>query len=88
MNYHAIKTNAESSRMKDFELIMAHLLGGTSGLNLSREMTDEQIQEMVSTAFRVAKQIYRETHEFEVAQELERQELHKRAFGHYPDKEI
>jgi hypothetical protein len=46
--------------MKDTELIVAHLLGGTSGLNLQEIETDEQIREMVSKAVRVALEIERQ----------------------------
>ena len=47
--------------MKDLELIVAHLLGGTSGLNLNRYMTDHQISELVSSAIKVAREICRQT---------------------------
>jgi hypothetical protein len=43
--------------MKNLELIVAHLLGGTSGLNLSKFMTDREIQEMVAAALRVAREV-------------------------------
>jgi hypothetical protein len=47
--------------MKNLELIVAHLLGGTSGLNLSKFMTDREIQEMVAAALRVAREVYKQT---------------------------
>jgi hypothetical protein len=47
--------------MSDTPLIVAHLLGGTSGLNLSSPMTDGEIEQMVATAVRVAKEIERQT---------------------------
>ena len=51
--------------MKDAALIIAHLLGGTNGLNLDRNMTDEQIRDLVSTAIRVAEEIVRQVEEEE-----------------------
>ncbi|RKP49300.1 hypothetical protein [Trinickia fusca] len=38
-------------------LIVAHLLGGTNGLNLSPTMTDQEIESMVSVAVRVLKEM-------------------------------
>jgi len=38
-------------------LISAHLLGGTRGLQMSRPTTDRQIQDIVSVALRVAREI-------------------------------
>lgn len=38
-------------------LIVAHLLGGTNGLNLSPSMSDEEIESMVSVAARVMKEM-------------------------------
>jgi hypothetical protein len=47
--------------MTDTPLIVAHLLGGTSGLNLSVAMSDGEIEQMVAAAVRVAKEIERQT---------------------------
>ena len=44
-------------------LIIAHLLGGTDGLNLQKTMTDEEIRDLVSTAFRVTKEISKQIQE-------------------------
>jgi hypothetical protein len=38
-------------------LIAAHLLGGTSGLDLTPAMTDQKIESMVGVALRIAKEI-------------------------------
>jgi hypothetical protein len=46
--------------MKDTPLIVAHLLGGTSGLNLSQSITDKEIQTMVAQAIRIAHEIERQ----------------------------
>jgi hypothetical protein len=42
---------------KDTPLIVAHLLGGTSGLNLGPGITEEEIQQKVAMAIRVALEI-------------------------------
>ncbi len=47
--------------MKDTPLIVAHLLGGTSGLNLSTLTSDQEITDMVALAVRVAREIERQT---------------------------
>jgi hypothetical protein len=39
------------------ELIVAHLLGGTSGLNLSREHSPDEIKWMVKFAVQVMEEI-------------------------------
>lgn len=46
--------------MKDLPLICAHLLGGTSGLNLSRDLSEAEIQALVASAMRVAREIERQ----------------------------
>jgi hypothetical protein len=51
----------------DLPLIVAHLLGGTSGLNLSQSMTNEEIFMMVSQAVRIAREIERQTQELKTA---------------------
>ncbi len=44
----------------DLPLICAHLLGGTSGLQLAQIETDQQIQELVAKAVKVAVEIQRQ----------------------------
>jgi hypothetical protein len=41
-------------------LIVAHLMGGTSGINLSKAMTDQEVESMVSVASRVLKELERQ----------------------------
>jgi hypothetical protein len=47
----------------DLPLIVAHLLGGTTGLNLHQSMSDEEIEVMVNAAVRVAREIERQVNE-------------------------
>jgi hypothetical protein len=42
---------------RDLPLITAHLLGGTSGLNLTRELSETEIRQMVRQAIKVALEI-------------------------------
>lgn len=49
----------------DFSLIIAHLLGGTAGLNLNQSISQEEIEDMVGAAVRVAKEIKRQVKELE-----------------------
>lgn len=49
-------------------LIVAHLLGGTHGLNLTPAMTDQEIENMVSVAVRVLKEMDKQASQAEVVQ--------------------
>ena len=55
-----IPQRAKVNRDENLSLITAHLLGGTSGLNLSASLTDEEISTLVSVAVRVAREIERQ----------------------------
>jgi hypothetical protein len=46
---------------KDLQLICAHLLGGTNGLNLKEIRDQNQIRELVSIALEVALEIERQS---------------------------
>lgn len=46
---------------KDLQLIVAHLLGGTSGLNLKEVHNQNEIRQLVSVAIEVALEIERQT---------------------------
>jgi len=52
-----VKRKRKRKGRLDRELITAHLLGGTSGLNLSREHSPEEIQWMVKFAVQVMEEI-------------------------------
>ena len=55
-----IPQRAKVNRDENLSLIVAHLLGGTSGLNLSASLTNDEISAMVSVAVRVAREIERQ----------------------------
>lgn len=61
-------------------LIVAHLLGGDSGLELSASMTDEQIESMVSVGVRVLKEMDKQAKESALRQRVEVSTPHLRAF--------
>jgi hypothetical protein len=46
---------------KDLPLIVAHLLGGTSGLNLQIDRSPEEVRELVARALKIALEIERQT---------------------------
>ena len=47
-------------------LIVAHLLGGTTGLNLHQAMDQDEIEIMVAAAVRVAVEILRQVDELKL----------------------
>jgi hypothetical protein len=50
----------ERKKLKDSELIVAHLLGGTSGLNLREWHSQEQIEIMVRQAVNIMREIQKQ----------------------------
>jgi hypothetical protein len=49
-----------NKKPKDSELIVAHLLGGTSGLNLKEWHSQEQIEIMVRQAVAIMREIQKQ----------------------------
>jgi hypothetical protein len=53
----------ETKKLKDSELIVAHLLGGTSGLNLEKPRSPSEIMLMVGQAVRIMREIQKQCRE-------------------------
>jgi hypothetical protein len=58
-----VKKQKKRVRAFEPELIVAHLLGGTSGLNLERHRTPQEIQMMVQQAVDVMREIEKQCRE-------------------------
>jgi hypothetical protein len=50
----------EPKKFKDSELIVAHLLGGTSGLNLSQPRSPEERKALVREAVEIMREIQKQ----------------------------
>jgi hypothetical protein len=61
-----IETQVAESIAESECLVVAHLLGGTKGLNLSPALTDEEIESMVRVAVRVLKEMDKQAKQAEV----------------------
>jgi hypothetical protein len=58
-----VKKRKKRPRTFEPELIVAHLLGGTSGLNLERHRSPQEIQSMVQQAVDVMREIEKQCRE-------------------------
>jgi hypothetical protein len=50
----------QSRKLKDSELIVAHLLGGTSGLNLTSPRSPEERKALVRAAVEIMREIQKQ----------------------------